>query len=730
MSRQKSHTVLSMLNSKPVILFLFFLFFGTTGYSQFKNEDELKKQAAKYFDDEEYANGFKLYSQLVSNYPKDPIYNYRLGVCMLFTDADKKKAIPFLKTAAKTAKDNEKEALFYLGKAYHFNYQFDEAINYYTQYKNIASASMIKKLQVDREIQACKNGKRLLSNLEELVVLDKKQLSEGDYFRSYDLRNIGGKLLVKPDEFRSAADKKKKDKSIVYLPKSNDQLYFAGYGEKGDNKDIYVVKKLPNGEWSKPENLAAPINTEFDEDYPFLHPNGRVLYFASKGHNSMGGFDLFKSELDQGTNRWKDPVNLAFPINSPNDDILFVTDSLEKIAFFASSRQSPAGKIDVFKILTEKRPAEFAFISGTVLKKDANQSVLAKIKVKNIETGEDAGSFNANADGTYSLKIPNGGKFIFTVETPGFTTQSEGVNIPTAYTYVPYKQAIGYEAQKLYITNFFDTKTDDENNYKEFLDLIEQKSKMNVNADDFGVNPDNPLASSGNQAVANNNQATNNTQTQENTNNQVINNTKTEPTNSTNQTPNKNVSNKELIKMAYDDATELQQSADSLKADASTAFSAANSKKDQALQKKQEAEQTLAKANAETDAAKKQELNNEAEKRKDDAALYEAQSTTANNIAKQLEIDANNKQQEANLNLQYAKALEEAEKTKNNKQAIAKLEDLQKQLEVASKQKSNSNNLLESIKADADNKQKELQNAEKNQEQIASDITDITTEIS
>jgi hypothetical protein len=712
-----------MRSSKPVILLLFFLFLGTVGHSQFKNEDELKKQAAKYFDDEEYANGFKLYSQLVSNYPKDPIYNYRLGVCMLFTDADKKKAIPYLKTASKTAKDNEKESLFYLGKAYHFNYQFDEAMNYYAQYKNIASASMIKKLQVDREIQACKNGKRLLSNLEELVVLDKKQLSEGDYFRSYNLKDIGGKLLVKPDEFRSVADKKKKDKSIVYLPKSNDQLYFAGYGEKGENKDIYIVKKLPSGDWSKPENFGTPINTDYDEDYPFLHPNGKVLYFASKGHNSMGGFDIFKSELDPTTNRWKEPVNLAFPINSPNDDILFITDSLEKIAFFASNRQSPSGKIDVYKILTEKRPAEFAFVSGTILKKDANQSVLSKIKVKNIETGEDAGSFNAGADGAYSLKLPNGGKFIFTVETPGFPTQSEGVNIPTAYTYVPYKQAIGYEAQKLYITNFFDTKADDENNYKEFLSLIEQKSKMNVNADDFGVNPENPLAASNNQTVANNNQAVNN--------NQVANNAGNESKNpATNQTQNKNVSNKELIQMAYDDATELQQSADSLKADAATAFSAANSKQDQATQKKQEAAQTLAKANVETDATKKQELNNEAEKQKDAAALYEAQSVTANNIAKQLEIDATNKQQEASLNLQYAKALEEAEKTKNNKQALTKLEDLQKQLEVASKQKSNSNTLLENIKADGDNKQQELQNAEKKQEQIANDIKNITTEIS
>ncbi|MHB8258851.1 MAG: hypothetical protein ACYDEC_01140 [Bacteroidia bacterium] len=733
-----------MRSPKTLIVLILFLFSYTAGYSQFKNEDELKKQAGKYFEEEDYANGFKLYSQLVANYPKDPTYNFRFGVCMLYTDADKKKPIPYLNIAAKTAKDNEKEALFYLGKAYHFNYRFDEAIDYYTQYKNIASASMIKKLQVDREIQACKNGKRLLSNLEELVVLDKKQLSEGDYFRSYDMAAIGGKLLVKPDEFRTSADKKKKDKSIIYLSKSNDQLYYAGYGEKGDNKDIYTVKKLPDGNWSKPENLGTPINTEFDEDYPFLHPNGVVLYFASKGHNSMGGYDLFKSELDTNSSKWKEPVNLAFPINSPNDDILFVTDSIEKIAFFASSRQSPFGKIDVFKILTEKRPAEFAFISGTVLKEDPNQSVLSKIKIKNMETGEDVGSFNANADGTYSLKLPNGGKFIFTVETPGFSTQSESVIVPTAYTYMPYKQAINYEDKKLYISNFFDVKGDDENNYKKYLDLIAQKSKMDVNVTDFGINPDNPLATSNNNKAATNNQVADNTNQIKESNNEVENNnTQTnrdsnEETNSHKETDNnkqvtdaknKNLSNKELIQMAYNDANELQQNADSLKEEAAAAFSAANSKQDQANLKKQDAEQTQNKANAETDAAKKQELITEVSKRNDEANLLTAQSTTANDIAKQLEIDATNKQKEADLNLQYAKALEEAEKTKNNKQAVAKLEDLQRQLEEASKQKSNSNTLIENIKADANNKKQELQNAQTRQEKIEGDIKEITNEI-
>src|SRR6185369_12387886 len=185
---------------------------------------------------------------------------------------------------------------------------------------------------------------------------------------------------------------------------------------------------------------------------PFLHPNGMVLYFASKGHNSMGGYDVFKSEYDEGSKTWKTPVNLDFPINSPSDDYLFVTDSLEKLAYLASTRQTAWGKTDVYKILTERRAAEFAFINGAVIKKLAS-----KIKVKNIETSEDMGTFVAEANGEYNIKLANGGKFIFTVETPGMPTQSEGVTVPVSYSYKPFRQTIDYEGTKLVITNFFDT---------------------------------------------------------------------------------------------------------------------------------------------------------------------------------------------------------------------------------------------------------------------------------
>jgi tetratricopeptide (TPR) repeat protein len=124
-------------------LFIFLaIFYCSDSYSQVKNEDDLKKQAEKYFEDEDYNLAYKLFAQLVSLYPKDPDYNYKLGVCMLYTEPDKKKPYSYLQLATKNPADAPKDAKFYLAKTYHVNYRFDEAIKLYTEYKAIGSAHL------------------------------------------------------------------------------------------------------------------------------------------------------------------------------------------------------------------------------------------------------------------------------------------------------------------------------------------------------------------------------------------------------------------------------------------------------------------------------------------------------------------------------------------------------------------------------------------------------------
>ncbi|MBK9284871.1 MAG: OmpA family protein [Sphingobacteriaceae bacterium] len=135
----------------------------------------------------------------------------------------------------------------------------------------------------------------------------------------------------------------------AFLCKDNKTLYFTseGKGSKG-GLDIFKSVKAENGEWSEPENLGYDVNTEFDEDSPFVTEDGNTLYFASNGHEGYGNFDLYRSKLING--KWGPAENLGQPINSPGHDIFMVLDSKEINGYFSSSRNGGYGDMDIYKI--------------------------------------------------------------------------------------------------------------------------------------------------------------------------------------------------------------------------------------------------------------------------------------------------------------------------------------------------------------------------------------------
>lgn len=708
----------SYMNKQLRFIFFIFLLIGSgirsvNAQNTFSTEEELKQQALKLFEDDEFEEAFPLYSQLVSLYPKDPNYNYRLGVCMLYASDDKEKAIPFLEFASQKP-DVEKEVFFYLAKAYHLNYRFDDAITKYMAYQKVASEAKANKLQVGRQIEMCRNGKKLLRNITDLVVIDKKELSKADFYRAYDISDIGGKLLAKPDEdaFKTPLDKKKKEKSIIYLASNNNQIFFSSYGDDLEHgKDIFVIRKLPNGEWSKPQTLGYPVNTEYDEDFPFLHPNGKVLYFCSKGHNSMGGYDIFKTTLNEETNTWNKPVNLDFPINTPDDDILYVTNEDEKEAYFSSARSSKIGKTAVFHINVERRPIEVAIIKGAVVKNRDNQALDVKITIKDLGDNTILGIYNSKPEsGGYLINLPNGGKFMYTVEAAGFSTQSEVVNLPTQYEFKPLKQEISYElgTDKLIIKNLFDEPAD-EQSYLLALNFIKDKAKLEAGTNETPT------------SVAKTENANDNSTGQNNV-------SKTEDNNKTNTTPTK-LSNNDIIKIAYDDAKEAETEAKDLQEQADIALNLANQKNELAQSKNNEATKLLSDANAISDNIKKQAAIDEANQTRADAEELNQETVAAFNIAKKIGLKAAAKDQEADMALQYAKDLEAAVKSKDPLQALTKLEEQEKKLEALSEQngKAEPDNIFAGLKMDSENKKRELDKAIQTSADIKQEIADNET---
>lgn len=203
------------------------------------------------------------------------------------------------------------------------------------------------------------------------------------------------------------------DTSIIYFS-SNKPGGFGG-------KDIYRTKKLPNGKWSIPMNLGPTINTDKDEDSPFLHPDGTKLYFSSKGHNTMGDYDVFKTNLDQETNSFSQPENLGFPINSVNNDIFFVLNANGTHGYYSSVREETFGGSDIYMIDTRFGDNDLKVKIGKVMA--GNEPSKAKITLIDIESKQVSGIFNANwKTGKFILVMNPLKAYKAIVEEEGFQT--------------------------------------------------------------------------------------------------------------------------------------------------------------------------------------------------------------------------------------------------------------------------------------------------------------------
>ena len=123
------------------------------------------------------------------------------------------------------------------------------------------------------------------------------------------------------------------------------ELYFVS--RRSGNADIYCARRNADGSWGEPQNIGAPINTKGTEMAPFLHPDGRTLYFSSDKHIGMGGFDLFMSRRGED-GHWQTPVNLGFPINTSGDEINFFVAADGKTAFISSQREGGNGGYDIY----------------------------------------------------------------------------------------------------------------------------------------------------------------------------------------------------------------------------------------------------------------------------------------------------------------------------------------------------------------------------------------------
>ena len=211
----------------------------------------------------------------------------------------------------------------------------------------------------------------------------------------------------------------------------------GGYG----GLDIYRVRKLPNGKWSKAQNLGPSINTKYDEEGPYLHPDGTSLFFSSKGHKNMGGFDIFVSYVDEN-GKWSSPKNIGYPINTPDDDVYYIPSVDGRRAYYASYAHNSIGNFDIFKIdLSESNVRNQTVIAGIAM---SATGILLNDAIITITDNDDelVGIYTPDQDSKKFLFIlPRGKTFNALFESSNVDEFEYTITVPN-YAYDQTKQVV------------------------------------------------------------------------------------------------------------------------------------------------------------------------------------------------------------------------------------------------------------------------------------------------
>ncbi|MBK6835703.1 MAG: PD40 domain-containing protein [Bacteroidetes bacterium] len=227
----------------------------------------------------------------------------------------------------------------------------------------------------------------------------------------------------------------------VSINASENIIYFASERSGGfGGLDLYrTIKK--DGVWQAAENLGPTINTEYDEDSPYIDPNNSTLYFSSKGHSSMGGYDIFKTYLIDST--WTYPMNMGFPLNSNSDDIFFTMTEKYNRGYFSSDRTGGKGKMDIYRISFASEREQLAEIRGKVKKGD--KLIAAKSKLTVIDKLDDttiAEYYSDSLTGDYHILLDHNNKYLVKVETEGFREYKRTFTIPEQEDYYSFYQEV------------------------------------------------------------------------------------------------------------------------------------------------------------------------------------------------------------------------------------------------------------------------------------------------
>lgn len=295
-----------------------------------------------------------MYRTLLGRFPEDPNFNYRLGISYFLSNDDLNEAYKYLKISS--TKEVSPMVYFYLGEVCRYLFRFNESLEYYKRFMMNGGSSEVSKVTLEMAASAATNGQNLLKFAANIIPLEAAKVAKADFYKSYDTYATDEGFGSINTTLLTSTDKKKGNSTLMFSRRDGgvvgDISVYASYGNgETGSLDLYYIEKQADGTWSRPQRLPSTINSPFDENYPYMSPDNKTLYFSSKGLYSVGGYDIYKSTYNEETKEWSAPENMGFPINSAYDDMLFVPGEDGTTACFASTRGiKEPDMVNVYKV--------------------------------------------------------------------------------------------------------------------------------------------------------------------------------------------------------------------------------------------------------------------------------------------------------------------------------------------------------------------------------------------
>ncbi len=202
--------------------------------------------------------------------------------------------------------------------------------------------------------------------------------------------------------------------------------------------DLWITWRDEKNSWVPPVNLGPEINSEKDDESPFLHPDGQTLYFRSDGRPGMGNFDIFLSRRNISTGAWLQPVNIGYPINTEGEEGALIVSLDGQKAYFATDMNYVTGKctgnLDIysFELYKEARPIPTTYVKGYITDAQTGKSVQGKVTIKDLKTGSVKFQITTDKDGYFICGISTGSNYICIIENNDYQYYTQNFNLSSA----------------------------------------------------------------------------------------------------------------------------------------------------------------------------------------------------------------------------------------------------------------------------------------------------------